>query len=93
MKDSHRPLSQRTITIRPTKTERLYSLLLDRSWHATGELVTKIGHSFAVAKWRLVQLGYDITKRRNPDDKANCEYRLGRSKNPSGDHLDGFGKR
>lgn len=93
MKNKPVPRGLRTISIIATKAEQLYTLLLDRGWHSTQELVQRVGHSFAVAKWRLVQLGYDIAKRRKSGDKTSYEYRLNRQRNAANDQLDGFGKR
>jgi hypothetical protein len=93
MNKKYRPLSARTISIDPTKAERLYGILLDRAWHATQELVAKVGHTFAVAKWHLVRLGYDIDKRRHPDERRTFEYRMNRPRPDSSKHIDGFGKR
>lgn len=98
MKNNHRSLPQRTISIRPTNAEKLYSLLLDRAWHTTQELVAKVGHTFAVAKWHLSRIGYYIDKRRQASERRSFEYRLGlarkpTTKAPANLPIEGYGKR
>ena len=93
MRNKLRSLPQRTISAEPTKAERLYSLLLDRAWHATQELVAVVGHTFAVAKWHLVRLGYEIDKRRAAGQRRTFEYRMNRPRPDASKHIDGFGKR
>ncbi len=98
MKNNHIPLRQRTISIKPTKAEKLYTVLLDRAWHATQELVAKVGHTFAVALHHLRRLGYAVDKRRHCTRRRTFEYRLGNTgprsaKAPDDLPVEGFGKR
>lgn len=100
MKNNRRSLPQRTMSISPTKTEKLYSILLDRAWHATQELVREVGHTFAVAIFYLRRLGYSVDTRRSADHSRTFEYRLGIGKKPTATNkaplnlpIDGFGKR
>lgn len=58
------------------KTEKLYYVLSDSRWHSTKELVRRVGHSFAVAKFKLVQYGHQIEKRRHPNLRHQFQYRL-----------------
>ncbi len=76
MHNKRRPLAQRTISIRPTNPEKLYTLLRDRTWHCTRELVEQVGHTFAAAKFYLVKLGYEIEKRRKPGAQRLWQYRM-----------------
>lgn len=57
-----------------TRPEVLFQILSDRKWHETSELVSHVGHTFAQAKWRLIQLGYQIERRRATDHQF--AYRL-----------------
>ncbi len=61
---------------RGTKAERLLVLLEDERWHSTQELVRRIGHTFAVAKFYLVQCGYCIEKRPHQGAPHQWQYRL-----------------
>jgi hypothetical protein len=49
----------------PTRAERLLRVLSDHEWHSTKELVRRVGHSFAGAKFRLTgyRHHYDIESR------------------------------
>ena len=58
------------------KTERLLAVLVDSRWHSTKELVRRVGHTFAGAKFRLVAYGYSIEKRAHPDRIHQYQYRL-----------------
>lgn len=60
----------------PTKTERLLTILEDGRWHATQELVRRVGHTFGGAKRHLVQAGYIIERERHPAKKYQHQYRL-----------------
>lgn len=61
---------------RPSKVEKLHAVLSDGHWHTTKELVRRVGHSFSCAKFRLVQYGHRIEKRRHATRKWQWEYRL-----------------
>lgn len=63
-------------TVRQTKAERLYEVLSDYAWHTTRELVRRVGHTFAVAKRKLAQLGIDISKKPDPGINRHWLYRL-----------------
>jgi hypothetical protein len=76
MNKKPRSLANKTISIQPTKAETLYVVLRDYAWHATRELVRTVGHTFAVAKFKLVRLGYEIEKRRHPENLRDWQYRL-----------------
>lgn len=69
-------LSERIISVRATNPEKLYAILRDRAWHCTRELVEQVGHTFAVAKFYLVKLGYNIEKRRKPGTERLWQYRM-----------------
>lgn len=88
-----RIFSSRMIAHGPTNAERLYVVLRDRAWHATQELVAKVGHTFAVAKWQLIRLGCEILKRRTSANRRAFEYRMKRTPIDASKHIDGFGKR
>lgn len=55
---------------------RLLELLRDGKWHPTKELVRKIGHRFGAAKLILMNLHWDIEKRRHRTRRHQWEYRL-----------------
>ena len=60
-----------------TKTERLLAVLADHEWHSTRELTRRVGHTFAVAKFKLVtQHGYHIECERHPWRTHQFQYRL-----------------
>ena len=59
-----------------TKTEKLFALLKDYDWHATRELVRRVGHCFTMSKLRLVRLGYRIAKQHHPTKRYQYLYRL-----------------
>jgi hypothetical protein len=58
------------------KSELLYAVLADGTWHSTRELVRLVGHTFAGAKKRLVDAGYAIEKRRHPHRRNQWQYRM-----------------
>lgn len=61
---------------RLTKVEKLLSVLSDGNWHSTKELVRRVGHSFAGAKFKLVFYGYAVDKRIHPTKARQYQYRL-----------------
>ena len=61
---------------RRTNRERLLSVLCDGRWHSTKELVRRVSHTFANTKFKLVQSGYVIHKRRHPRRRFDHQYRL-----------------
>ena len=61
---------------KPTKKEKLLEVLSDGRWHSTKELVRRVGHTFAVAKFVLTFYGYNIEKRRHPNRPYQWQYRL-----------------
>lgn len=67
----------RTDSGRRTKAEKLLAVLSDHHWHATRELTRRVGHTFAVAKFKLVrQHGYHIERERHPRNRNQHQYRL-----------------
>ncbi len=69
---------QNTRSRRRSRERCLYETLIDGKWHSTAELVRAVGHTFAVAKYRLIhQHNLVIEKRREPHTGA-YHYRLGR---------------
>lgn len=56
--------------------EKLLRVLGDLEWHSTRDLVQRVGHTFARAKFMLVASGYDIEKRRHEHKKNQWQYRL-----------------
>ena len=62
--------------LRTTKIEKLLIVLSDGKWHSTKELVRRVGHSFAVAKFKAMHYGYFIEKRRHPFRTWQWQYRL-----------------
>lgn len=61
-----------------TRAERLLSILGDGKWHSTKELIRRVGHTFAGAKFMLVRKGVDIESRPHPTRKRQYQYRLAR---------------
>lgn len=59
----------------PTKAERLLELLTDGRWHATRQLVRRVGHSFAVAMFVLRSRGHVIERERHPTRRRQFRYR------------------
>lgn len=60
-----------------TRAERLLTILLDGNWHATRELVRRVGHTFAWARWFLVTHDkHMIAKRKHATRIFEYEYRL-----------------
>jgi hypothetical protein len=57
-------------------TERLLLVLSDGKWHSTRELVRRVGHSFAVAKFKLVAAGYAVERRHHPHSRWQWQYCL-----------------
>jgi len=69
-------MKQSSIFPRATKTEKMLSVLKDGRWHPTSELVRRVGHTFAVAKFMLINYGYPIQRRRHPHKRFQHQYRL-----------------
>ena len=61
---------------RITKAEQLRLLLSDHSWHSTKELTRRIGHTFAVAIFKLRHTGYPIDRRSHPAKRRQFQYRF-----------------
>ncbi len=73
---------------RETSVEKLLRVLGDGHWHRTGELVRRVGHSFAVAKFMLThgwrprglkhapRISYEITVERDELARPQFRYRL-----------------
>ena len=59
-----------------TKAEKMLNLLSDGQWHTTKELVRRVGHTFAVAKFNLTNWGYFIEKQSHPKKRFQNQYRL-----------------
>jgi hypothetical protein len=66
----------RTNHQRTTKVEKLHSVLSDGQWHSTAELARRVGHTFGVAKFKLVGYGHQIDRRRHPRARHQHEYRM-----------------
>lgn len=67
----------RQVSDRPTKADLLLLVLDDRRWHSTRELSRRVGHTFAVAKFKLTHsYGYRIKRRRHPLLSRQHQYRL-----------------
>jgi hypothetical protein len=67
----------RQVGDRPTKADRLLMVLDDRRWHSTRELSRRVGHTFAVAKYKLVHAyGYHIERRHHEAWPGQYQYRL-----------------
>ena len=61
----------------PTKVDTLYRVLSDGAWHSTRELARVVGHTFTVAKFRLVhEFDHTIERRRHGTRLKEFEYRL-----------------
>lgn len=62
-----------------TKVEELRRVLSDGAWHATGELVRRVGHSFGVAVFHL-RRDYarrcEVTCERHPTKPNQFRYRM-----------------
>lgn len=61
---------------RETKAEKLHRLFNDGRWHATKELARRVGHTFAVAKFKLVGYGHVIEREKHPTKRYQYRYRL-----------------
>jgi hypothetical protein len=61
---------------RRTKIEKLLHVLSDGKWHSTRELVRRVGHTFSVAKFKLVQYGYPVQRQKHHNRKYQHLYRL-----------------
>lgn len=72
---------------RATRAERLLHVLGNRGWHSTAELIRRVSHTFAGAKWRLVRAGYRIARTPHPRNQREHFYRLVASR--SGRRSDG----
>ena len=68
----------RTHRRRRTKAQRLLAILDDRQWHDTQDLVRRVGHTFGMAKFRLVgeRYHYTIETRRHAARRRQWQYRL-----------------
>ena len=73
---NHQPTVTRKTGARSTRTDRLLAVLKDDDWHATKELIRRVGHTFAGAKFTLVARGYAIERRRHPRKRRQHLYRL-----------------
>ena len=67
---------QLLISTKSTKVEKLYAVLSDGQWHSTKELARRVGHTFHVAKFKLVHYGNQIEKEKHPTKKWQYRYRL-----------------
>lgn len=63
---------------RRTKAQKLLELLADGDWHNTRQLSRRIGHTFAVAKFKLTHLGHPIEVEHHPTKPRQFRYRLRR---------------
>jgi len=63
-------------TTHKTKAEQLLNVLSDGKWHSTKELVRLVGHTFAGAKFHLIDCGYQIERRPHPRRRWQWQYRL-----------------
>lgn len=61
---------------RPTKAEKLLTVLRDGEPHATKELVRRVGHTFGGAVFKLRRNGYDIARQGHPSKRYQHEYQL-----------------
>lgn len=61
---------------RQTRAAALETILRDGGWHSTFELVLKVGHTFAHAKFLLVKYGHTIDRRKHPSRPRQWQYRL-----------------
>ena len=59
-----------------TKVAKLHRILSDQKWHSTQELVRRVGHTFGGAKFKLVNCGHVIEKRKHPSKKHQWQYQL-----------------
>ena len=72
---------QKTSDSPPTKVDELLAILGDGDWHATGELVRRVGHTFGVAVFKARRdrsLRCDIACERHPEKPLQFRYRLTR---------------
>jgi hypothetical protein len=61
---------------RITKVEKLLTILADGHWHSTKDLVHRVGHTFAFAKFKVTRQGFVIEKRRHAAKPRQYQYRL-----------------
>lgn len=61
---------------RRTRASVLEAVLRDGGWHSTFELVLKVGHTFAGAKFQLTRYGYTVERRKHPSHPRQWQYRL-----------------
>lgn len=59
-----------------SQLSKLLDLLSDGEWHSTKELARRVGHCFAVAKFKLIGYGYEIERERHPAKRSQHRYRL-----------------
>lgn len=59
-----------------TKTDKLIHVLSDGKWHSTKELVRRVGHTFAVAKFALIRDGHRIDREVHPTQPRQHRYKL-----------------
>ncbi len=64
---------------RSTKMDKLLSILADGEYHSTQELSRRVGHTFAVAKFKLVHAGHAIEREPHPTKRHQWRYRLRRA--------------
>ena len=71
-------MAYRTTTHRSYRNQcaRLLSVLRDRRWHTTADLVRRVGHRFAAGKHLLVRAGVRIARARHPTRRWQHRYRL-----------------
>jgi hypothetical protein len=61
---------------RPTKVEKLLTVLGDGETHTTRELVRRVGHTFGTAVFRLRQDGHHIVTSPHPTRRWQSNYQL-----------------
>lgn len=63
-------------SLRIIKTEKLLTILADGRWHSTKDLVHRVGHTFAFAKFKITRQGFIVEKRKHPGKPRQYQYRL-----------------
>lgn len=69
------PILRRSQAAHATRAALLERILSDGEWHSTRELVRRVGHTFAGAKFTLVGYGHAIDKRKHPSRSRQYQYR------------------
>ena len=59
-----------------TNVDKLLRILGDERWHSTAELVSRVGHTFAHAKFKAMRYGYPVEKRKHPQKSRQYQYRI-----------------